>query len=107
MNSMMLMPCWPRAGPTGGAAVAAPAGAWTLKPVMVMFEVQTLYALKVRVALADVSQATLEQLARLGFKVTLRPTTARLVYGELPAAKLAELAALKEVLFVTRAEPMK
>ena len=63
--------------------------------------------LKVRVALADVSQATLEQLARLGFKVTLRPTTARLVYGELPAAKLAELAALKEVLFVTRAEPMK
>ena len=24
-NSMMLTPCWPRAGPTGGAGVAAPA----------------------------------------------------------------------------------
>src|SRR5690242_1595702 len=24
-NSMMLMPCWPSAGPTGGAGVAAPA----------------------------------------------------------------------------------
>src|SRR5438045_2995601 len=24
-NSMMLMPCWPRAGPTGGAGLAAPA----------------------------------------------------------------------------------
>src|ERR687896_1107668 len=29
MNSMMLMPCWPSAGPTGGAAVACAAGAWT------------------------------------------------------------------------------
>jgi len=25
-KSMMLMPCWPRAGPTGGAGLAAPAG---------------------------------------------------------------------------------
>jgi hypothetical protein len=24
-NSIMLTPCWPRAGPTGGAGVAAPA----------------------------------------------------------------------------------
>src|SRR5262245_63185728 len=34
-NSMMLTPCWPRAGPTGGAGLALPAGicsltiAWT------------------------------------------------------------------------------
>ena len=25
-NAIMLMPCWPRAGPTGGAGVALPAG---------------------------------------------------------------------------------
>src|SRR3954454_5396451 len=29
-NSMMLMPCWPRAGPTGGAGEAWPPGAWSL-----------------------------------------------------------------------------
>src|SRR3954452_1553032 len=29
-NSMMLTPCWPRAGPTGGAGVAAPALIWSL-----------------------------------------------------------------------------
>src|SRR4051812_2716384 len=29
-NSMMLMPCWPSAGPTGGAGEACPPGAWSL-----------------------------------------------------------------------------
>src|SRR3954471_3576359 len=29
-NSMMLTPCWPNAGPTGGAGLAAPAGTWSL-----------------------------------------------------------------------------
>ena len=29
-NSMMLTPCWPSAGPTGGAGFAAPAGIWSL-----------------------------------------------------------------------------
>src|SRR3954471_21718023 len=29
-NSMMFTPCWPRAGPTGGAGLAAPAGTWSL-----------------------------------------------------------------------------
>ena len=29
-KSMMLTPCWPRAGPTGGAGLAAPAGIWSL-----------------------------------------------------------------------------
>jgi hypothetical protein len=28
-NSMMLMPCWPSAGPTGGAGEACPPGAWS------------------------------------------------------------------------------
>src|SRR3954447_23036436 len=26
---MMFTPCWPRAGPTGGAGLAAPAGTWS------------------------------------------------------------------------------
>src|SRR5205085_9169444 len=29
-TSMMLTPCWPRAGPTGGAGLAAPAGTCSL-----------------------------------------------------------------------------
>src|SRR5919204_5684094 len=32
-NSMMLMPCWPSAGPTGGAGEACPPGAWSLMVV--------------------------------------------------------------------------
>src|SRR5579872_2540796 len=29
-NSPMLTPCWPSAGPTGGAGVACPPGHWSL-----------------------------------------------------------------------------
>ena len=36
-NSMMLMPCWPRAGPTGGAGEAAPPIAWSLIVVRTFF----------------------------------------------------------------------
>src|SRR3954452_17385637 len=36
-NSMMLMPCWPRAGPTGGAGVACPPGACSLMVVRTFF----------------------------------------------------------------------
>src|ERR1019366_9952405 len=37
-NSMMLTPCWPRAGPTGGAGVAAPAWICSLmKPEIFFF----------------------------------------------------------------------
>src|SRR5688500_17593900 len=39
MNSMMLMPCWPSAGPTGGAAVAAPAGACTFSIALIFFAI--------------------------------------------------------------------
>src|SRR3954464_34031 len=36
-NSMMLMPCWPRAGPTGGAGDALPPAAWGLIVVRTFF----------------------------------------------------------------------
>ena len=36
-NSMMLTPCWPSAGPTGGAGLAAPAGIWSLIIVRTFF----------------------------------------------------------------------
>src|SRR5215212_8643028 len=32
-NSMMFTPCWPRAGPTGGAGLAWPPVAWSLMVV--------------------------------------------------------------------------
>src|SRR4029078_5571915 len=32
-NSMMLPPCWPSAGPTGGAGLACPPGIWSLMSV--------------------------------------------------------------------------
>src|ERR671918_223713 len=36
-NSMMLTPCWPSAGPTGGAGFAAPAGICSLIIVRTFF----------------------------------------------------------------------
>src|SRR5579859_3048201 len=33
----MLMPCWPRAGPTGAAGVAFPAGSWSLTTALTRF----------------------------------------------------------------------
>src|SRR5205807_1722421 len=36
-NSMMLTPCWPRAGPTGGAGVAFPAGICSLTMATTFF----------------------------------------------------------------------
>src|ERR1700726_1911378 len=34
-NSMMLTPCWPSAGPTGGAGFACPPGIWSLISVSI------------------------------------------------------------------------
>src|SRR5471032_554252 len=34
---MMLTPCWPSAGPTGGAGFACPPGIWSLITVMTFF----------------------------------------------------------------------
>src|SRR4051795_11953382 len=39
-NSMMLTPCWPRAGPTGGAGFACPPGIWSLISVRTFFALQ-------------------------------------------------------------------
>src|SRR5215211_7262326 len=41
-NSMMLMPCWPRAGPTGGAGDAWPPAAWSLMVVRTFFAMASL-----------------------------------------------------------------
>src|SRR5438270_1882738 len=36
-NSMMFTPCWPSAGPTGGAGFACPPGIWSLISVRTFF----------------------------------------------------------------------
>src|SRR3970282_332792 len=36
-KAMMLAPCWPRAGPTGGAGVALPASSWSLMTARIFF----------------------------------------------------------------------
>src|SRR2546430_834583 len=36
-NSMMLTPCWPSAGPTGGEGFALPAGIWSLTTAWTFF----------------------------------------------------------------------
>ncbi len=41
-NSMMLTPCCPRAGPTGGEGFAFPAGIWSLIWVMIFFAMRFL-----------------------------------------------------------------
>ena len=38
-NSMMLTPCWPSAGPTGGAGFAVPAGICSLMMVRTFFAI--------------------------------------------------------------------
>src|SRR5438874_3936064 len=38
-NSMMLTPCWPSAGPTGGAGLAWPPGIWSLISVRTFFAI--------------------------------------------------------------------
>src|SRR5690606_29567626 len=38
-NSMLLTPCWPCAGPTGGAGLAAPAGTWSLMKPTTFFAI--------------------------------------------------------------------
>src|SRR6266576_1249819 len=42
VNSMMLIPCWPRAGPTGGAGLACPPTAWSLMVVRTFFAISNL-----------------------------------------------------------------
>src|SRR3990172_9422722 len=41
---MMLSPCWPNAGPTGGAGFACPPGIWSLISVTTVFIFLAIYA---------------------------------------------------------------
>ncbi len=41
-NSMMFTPCWPRAGPTGGAGFALPAGICNFTIALISFAMTTL-----------------------------------------------------------------
>src|SRR5579864_9649428 len=52
-NSMMLTPCWPSAGPTGGAGFACPPGIWSL------MSVRTFFAMSVQ--LLDVVESDLDR----------------------------------------------
>src|SRR5947209_9556638 len=54
-NSMMLTPCWPSAGPTGGAGLAEPAGAWSL------IWVRTFLAIGERLDLLHLIEADLDR----------------------------------------------
>ena len=40
VNSTMLTPCWPSAGPTGGAGLAWPPGIWSLMSVRIFFAIR-------------------------------------------------------------------
>src|SRR2546421_11739113 len=69
---MMLTPCWPSAGPTGGAGFACPPGIWSLMSVrtfLVMRSVQLLHLVERELhrdlALEDVD----EHLQLLGVRV--------------------------------------
>jgi len=42
MNSMIGKPCWPKAGPTGGAGVAVPAGIFSFINVLIFLAISTL-----------------------------------------------------------------
>src|SRR5690349_8539078 len=54
-NSMMLTPCWPSAGPTGGAGLAWPPGIWSL------ISVRTFFAMKSSVELLDLVERQLHR----------------------------------------------
>src|SRR2546422_3919730 len=47
-NSMRFTPCWPRAGPTGGAGVALPAETWSLTTAETLFAISPSSLLPVR-----------------------------------------------------------
>src|ERR1700751_3065305 len=53
-NSMMFTPCWPSAGPTGGAGLAAPAGIWSFTSAVTVFFAIVLPRLLERLPLQEV-----------------------------------------------------
>lgn len=56
---------------------------------------------EIQVWLLDASSETIEQLKKLGFELLVQPKSAKLVIGRLPIDKLAALAELKAVRYVT------
>src|SRR6478752_7436137 len=54
-NSMMFTPCWPSAGPTGGAGLACPPGIWSL------MSVRTFLAIDSSVEFLDVFESDLDR----------------------------------------------
>src|SRR6266705_6805868 len=64
-NSMMFTPCWPRAGPTGGAGVAWPPGTCSL--------------IKAVTCLAMLSPKRNNGRLRLGAGVNAKPQAARMI----------------------------
>ena len=56
---------------------------------------------EVQIWLKDTSHGTMARLKKLGFELLLQPKTAKLIIGRLPITKLAELAKLEAVRYVT------
>src|SRR5580698_4844256 len=52
-KAMMLTPCWPRAGPTGGAGLACPAGICNLICPVIFFAIKNLRFLHLPVLALD------------------------------------------------------
>src|SRR5207249_3025808 len=95
-NSMMLTPCWPSAGPTGGAGFACPPGIWSLMSVrtfLAMGSVQLLHLvereLHRNLALEDVDEHL--QLLLVGVDVD----DLAVEVGERPGRHLHRLAELE------------
>src|SRR2546421_10731073 len=90
---MMLTPCWPSAGPTGGAGFACPPGIWSLMSVrtfLAMRSVQLLHLVERELhrdlALEDVD----EHLQLLGVRVDVDDLAVEV--GERPGGYLHRLA---------------
>src|SRR6185437_7747132 len=60
-NSMMLTPCWPSAGPTGGAGLAWPPGIWSLMIVRTFFAIFFLWSSFFSVQLLDLVESELDR----------------------------------------------
>ncbi len=56
---------------------------------------------EIQVWLTDKSDETMARLKELGFEIVLDPRTAKMVIGRLPVEKLAALAELKSVRYVS------
>src|SRR5438270_8284344 len=60
-NSMMLTPCWPSAGPTGGAGFACPPGICSLMSVRTFFAITPSLPFENSVELLDLVEAQFDR----------------------------------------------